>query len=141
MAGDVALAMLERDDLWLLQLRDDTPDILYPGHWGCFGGHLEPGETASDAIHRELVEEIAWRPRHPLHHWFSHHNGHRNVHLFRGTLDVPVQALTLQEGQDLRLVPRQQILNGAIWSDVVGEHRPVAPGLQIVLNRLNQELP
>ncbi|MGB1416767.1 MAG: NUDIX hydrolase [Synechococcus sp.] len=140
MAGDVALAMLQRDGLWLLQLRDDNPDILFPGHWGCFGGHLEPGETAGEAIRRELAEEIDWIPQQPLHAWFSHHNGRRNVHLFRGDLDVPLQALTLREGQDLRLIPLQQILSGTVWSDVVGDHRPVAPGLQIVLDRLSQEI-
>ena len=42
----VALAMLERDGQWLLRLRDDIDTIIYPGHWGLFGGHLDPGETA-----------------------------------------------------------------------------------------------
>ena len=54
----VALAMLERDGQWLLQLRDDIDTIIYPGHWGLFGGHLDPGETATDAVMRELREEI-----------------------------------------------------------------------------------
>ena len=39
----VALAMLEREGRWLLQLRDDIDSIIYPGHWGLFGGHLDPG--------------------------------------------------------------------------------------------------
>ncbi|MGB1417495.1 MAG: NUDIX hydrolase, partial [Synechococcus sp.] len=30
----VALAMLEREGRWLLQLRDDIDSIIYPGHWG-----------------------------------------------------------------------------------------------------------
>ena len=59
----VALAMLQREDQWLLQLRDDIDSIIYPGHWGLFGGHLDPGETASDAVHRELKEEIDWSIR------------------------------------------------------------------------------
>ena len=58
----VALAMLEREGRWLLQLRDDIDSIIYPGHWGLFGGHLEMGETASEAMHRELQEEINCHP-------------------------------------------------------------------------------
>ena len=38
----VALAMLQREGQWLLQLRDDIDSIIYPGHWGLFGGHLDP---------------------------------------------------------------------------------------------------
>ena len=139
MSGDVALAMLKRDNQWLMQLRDDRPDILYPGHWGLFGGHLEDDETPEDAIKRELLEEINWTPQHPLKHWFSHNNGRRTVHLFRGRLDVHLHELTLQEGQDLLLAPLEKILSGTLWSDVVAQNRPIAHGLQVVLDRLTQE--
>ena len=54
MSSAVALAMLKRDDRWLLQLRDDISTIIAPGHWGLFGGHLEPGETPAEAVQREL---------------------------------------------------------------------------------------
>ena len=53
-AVEVALAMLERDGCWLMQLRDDIPGIVAPGCWGLFGGHLDPGETAEQALQREL---------------------------------------------------------------------------------------
>ena len=71
MKREVALAVLERDGAWLLQLRDDLESILYPGHWGLFGGHLDAGETPSEAVHRELLEEINWEPTFPLEHWFT----------------------------------------------------------------------
>ena len=32
MPYEVALAMLQRNGLWLLQLRDDIESIIYPGH-------------------------------------------------------------------------------------------------------------
>ena len=139
MAGDVALAMLEQKGEWLLQLRDDSPDILYPGNWGLFGGHLENNETAIDAIYRELFEEINWTPTTKLQSWFQHNNGQRTVHLFRGKLDVPLRALRLQEGQDLRLASLKLIRTGYLWSDVVAEQRPVAPGVKVVIDRITHD--
>ena len=52
MAVEVALAMLQRDGRWLMQLRDEIPSIVAPGCWGLFGGHLDPGETPEQALRR-----------------------------------------------------------------------------------------
>ena len=41
-----------------MQLRDERPDIWYPGHWGCFGGSLDAGEEPLPALRRELREEL-----------------------------------------------------------------------------------
>ena len=62
MPVEVALAMLQRDGRWLMQLRDEIPNIVAPGCWGLFGGHLDPGETPEQALRRELLEEISWQP-------------------------------------------------------------------------------
>jgi 8-oxo-dGTP pyrophosphatase MutT (NUDIX family) len=48
---------------YLMQLRDDIPTIEAPGHWGLFGGGLEPGESFEDGLMRELAEELTFRPR------------------------------------------------------------------------------
>lgn len=41
----------------LLQQRGDVPYM--PGHWAAAAaGHVEPGETAYDAAHREALEEL-----------------------------------------------------------------------------------
>jgi 8-oxo-dGTP pyrophosphatase MutT (NUDIX family) len=56
---DAAAALLIREDgSYIMQLRDGMAGIFYPGHWGCFGGAVEPGETPVDALKRELREEI-----------------------------------------------------------------------------------
>ena len=139
MKNAVALAMLHREGRWLLQLRDDVDTIIYPGHWGLFGGHLEAGETPMEAVMRELNEEICWTPQSPPRHWFSNNNGTRMVHVFRGTLDVSIDALQLLEGQDLRLTSLEEMESGRVWSEHKKEERPVAPGLGIVIQRLLEE--
>ena len=136
MKREVVLAVLERGGEWLLQLRDDLETILYPGHWGLFGGHLAPGETPSQAVHRELLEEIKWIPATPLEHWFTNHNEFRVAHVFRGALTVPTEELMLLEGQDLKLTSISELRKGCIWSDRRCEMRPIAPGLDQVIERL-----
>jgi 8-oxo-dGTP pyrophosphatase MutT (NUDIX family) len=62
---DIASAVLiaEADGRYLLQLRDEIPGLHLSGHWGLFGGGLEPGETPEDAMRRELLEELGFAAR------------------------------------------------------------------------------
>ena len=41
-----------------MQLRDDKPDIIYPGHWACFGGAVRAGESPLETLRREVREEL-----------------------------------------------------------------------------------
>ena len=131
----VALAMLERQGHWLLQLRDDIPTIVAPGCWGLFGGHLDPGETPEQALRRELLEEIAWVAG-ELPRWFSDSNPQRRAHFFRASLTVPLEALHLLEGQDMVLASLEALRSGQIWSPRLGQRRPLAPSLQCAVARL-----
>ncbi len=54
----VAAILLLEDGRYIMQLRDVSPSIFYPDHWGCFGGAVEAGELPLDALRRELLEEI-----------------------------------------------------------------------------------
>jgi len=131
---EVALAMLERDGCWLMQLRDDIAGIVAPGCWGLFGGHLDPGETAEQALQRELLEEIGWQAE-QLQYVMNHRNSRRLAHVFRGRLAVPLAQLQLLEGQDMALVPPQDLLRGSIWSPGLQAYRPLAEGLAEVMER------
>src|SRR6516165_8236664 len=44
---------------YLMQLRDQKPNIFYPGHWGVFGGAMDPGESIRQGLRRELSEELS----------------------------------------------------------------------------------
>lgn len=58
----VAAIIVVRGQGYLMQYRDAIPGIFYPGHWGLFGGALEPGEDEVTALRRELEEELRLDP-------------------------------------------------------------------------------
>jgi len=135
MAVEVALAMLHQEGRWLMQLRDETPNIVALGCWGLFGGHLDPGETPEQALRRELLEEISWQPP-EVDLVMVHHIHRRTAHVFRGELSVPLEQLQLLEGQDLGLVSPEELLTGSIWSTKLAAHRPLADGLLEVMQEV-----
>ena len=55
---DSVAALISMGRRYLLQHREDRHDISYPNCWGLFGGACEAGETAADALQRELMEEL-----------------------------------------------------------------------------------
>lgn len=131
----VALAMLEREGGWLLQLRDDIEGIVHPGTWGLFGGHLDAGESPEQAIRRELQEEIGWRAE-ALPFWFEHCEERFIAYYFRASLTVPLGALALNEGQDMVLAGLDELGSGRIWSPRLRERRRLAPSLARAVQRL-----
>jgi 8-oxo-dGTP diphosphatase len=140
MAVEVALALLQRDGSWLMQLRDEIPSIVAPGCWGLFGGHLDPGETPEQGLRRELLEEISWQPP-ALELVMVHHIHRRTAHVFKAELSVPLEQLQLLEGQDMALVSSEDVLAGPIWSSNLGCHRPLADGLLEVMQHVLTKSP
>lgn len=122
---DAVAAILTVDDgRYLVQLRDDRPGVFYPGHWGLFGGAIEPGETPEAALRRELEEEIAFspvdlRPFTRMDFDFSPFDAGRCVRLFyEGMIEAArLPDLRLGEGQRMEAVHLPELLI----------ERPVAP--------------
>jgi len=112
----VALIVVDSAN-YLLQLRDQKPGIFYPGHWGLFGGALDPGETPDTALRRELFEELGFAPRDISYFTefafdFAPHGGRRVI---RRYYEVHVRSdevatMTLGEGADLRVFAADEIL-------------------------------
>lgn len=134
----VALAMLEREGRWLLQLRDDIEGIVHPGCWGLFGGHLDPGEHPAQAIRRELREEIGWQAQ-VLSFWFEHCDAQLTAHYFRASLTVPLADLELNEGQDMVLAGLDELRSGRVWSPRLQVRRGLAPSLERAVRRLGSK--
>jgi 8-oxo-dGTP diphosphatase len=119
---EVTLAVLHREGRFLLQLRDDFPHIIYPGVWGFFGGHIEPGESTDAGIRRELMEEISYVP--PNLQLFCEQSDEKvRRYFYQGELGVDVSELQLNEGQDMALCSVAEIRAGAKYSQKLGEVR------------------
>ena len=58
MTDCVAALIVDEDSRLCLQLRDERNDIFFPGLWGLFGGSVESNETPSEALCREIEEEL-----------------------------------------------------------------------------------
>lgn len=57
-----AQAILILDNKYIMQLRDDKPDIPSPGIWSLFGGMVNEGENPRKAVEREILEELSIIP-------------------------------------------------------------------------------
>lgn len=94
----------------LLQHRDDKPDIRWPGAWAIFGGHLEDDEDPEAGAIREIEEELGLKLEPPLalvHHEL--HPDNRQRSFYAAPLEVPFEALTLNEGQGMALLSREEL--------------------------------
>ena len=128
----VAIAILYHQNKFLLQLRDDIPGIIYPGHWGLFGGHIEPGETPDIAVKRELLEEIGYSP--PILSKFNCYSDSKVVrHVYHAPLTVELNAVVLSEGWDMDLLTPEQIKQGEHYSQKAAQVRPLTPPTQQIL--------
>lgn len=99
------------EDTFLLQLRDDNPNIANPNVWGFVGGGIEEGETPEEAIRRELREEIGIVPRHLTC------IGHTTDNKFRFIAyldDEEAEKLVLGEGQEIRFFRPEEVSDMAL---------------------------
>ena len=104
----VAAIIILDDGRYLMQLRDDKPEVFYPGHWGLFGGSVDEGEQPEAALRRELMEELNFQVGELQ--YFSQiefdlspfGGGHRYRMFYEVPLAVSrIDELRLGEGQDM----------------------------------------
>jgi 8-oxo-dGTP diphosphatase len=112
----------------LLQQRDNIPGLPFAGYWSMPGGKTEDGETADEAIHRELVEEIELDV--PLKLWKVYERPGPNLtvivqYVYTGEIDREVSCFAINEGQALRYVDSGKFLELPIaygFDELLGEY-------------------
>lgn len=129
---EVAIAIIEQDGKFLMQLRDDIPGIIHPGVWGLFGGHLEPGEKPEIGLQRELMEEINYAVD-TLRRFECYASDGVIRHTFYTPLLVAIDQLELKEGWDFGLLTPEDIRRGCCYSEQAGEERLIADIHQKIL--------
>ncbi|WP_149825443.1 NUDIX hydrolase [Streptomyces tailanensis] len=107
--GCVAVIVNSRREV-LLQLRDEKPDICWPGYWSLPGGGSEPGETPMDTVLRELKEETGITPDTIEEVTVAAYEpGKTAPHVFLGSWEGAARELVVGEGQKLRLTDVGQL--------------------------------
>jgi 8-oxo-dGTP pyrophosphatase MutT (NUDIX family) len=133
----VALIVVGADRRYLMQLRDQKAGIFYPGHWGLFGGAIDPGESPEITLRRELEEELQLRVGgmryfSEFEFDFAFCGRGRFIRRFYEVhvAESSLQALVLSEGVDMRAFAAHDLLNMrrivpfdafAIWLHVARE--------------------
>jgi 8-oxo-dGTP diphosphatase len=125
----VVVALLHKSfDSYLLQLRDFNSSIIYPGHWGAFGGALEEGESPKTAIFRELTEEIGYAPEVFSFFRQSYKDKDKlNIYVFYSEMKVSTSKLHLMEGTDMGMFTKEEILTKNLYSEKLGKAFPIVP--------------
>ena len=113
-----ALIVVGSGGHYLMQLRDQKPGIFYPGHWGLFGGAIDPGESPEISLRRELEEELRLRVS-GLRYFtefafdFAFCGRGRFIRRFYEVqvAESSLQGLVLGEGADMRAFAAHELLN------------------------------
>ena len=126
---NVSAIIVDPDGRYLMQLRDDLPHVLYPGHWGLFGGGAEPGETPAVGFAREMMEELEYAPAAPRRFTDIYYRSpldprrlRRKIFYICEVTGTDLAAMVQHEGADRRLFEMPDLLRQpkTIPSDIFG---------------------
>ena len=126
----IAHAILLVEGKYVLQLRDNNPDIAVPGMWSLFGGSLEEGEDHRSGIIRELKEELNLTISQIRHLWdFKKNEGQlkikKHFYFYESDITELWGSHILLEGQDINCFSYTQLqtLNiPPLIQDVLSQH-------------------
>lgn len=106
--------LVDRQGRVLMQLRDDDPKIMFPGHWGLTGGAAHPDETPEQAARREVEEEtgVALERFEPFRAYYFSESGagkksattrtDYELYLFHAPCETAAEEMVCGEGRGLR---------------------------------------
>jgi 8-oxo-dGTP diphosphatase len=111
---EIAAIILENDKgEFLLYLRDNKPDIPFPGYWDLIGGHVEEGETPEEGLIREVKEELDIDLKeYTFYKKYECLTGdaYENIkYIYYGKINLPIEEITLLEGVRPQYFSRSEI--------------------------------
>jgi 8-oxo-dGTP pyrophosphatase MutT (NUDIX family) len=125
--------LVDRQGRVLMQLRDDDPSIMFPGHWGLTGGASLPGETPEQTARREVAEEtgLTLERVDPFRGYYFHETApgkkaatqrvDYELYLFHAPCETPVEEMVCGEGRGLRFFGPDEVAG----IDIAYNHREV----------------
>jgi hypothetical protein len=101
------IVLFNKKKEFLLQLRDDNPDLIHHGEWVLFGGGIDLGENLIKGLERELSEELPDCSIKDIqficeeNYFFKKYNLKCHVKLFGGKIEEEIEYINkkLTEGQ------------------------------------------
>ncbi|HNX16535.1 MAG TPA: 8-oxo-dGTP diphosphatase [Bacilli bacterium] len=113
---ETVLCYLERDDHFLLLLRNKRKNDINHGKWIGVGGHIEKGETPEEAIKREVKEEtnldlLNYQKRGVI--LFKNEDKIEKMHVY-SSKDFAGELSDCDEGE-LKWIKKEEIVNLSLW--------------------------
>lgn len=111
-----AHAILLLKGKYILQLREDKPNIIAPGQWSLFGGLIQVGETPIQSVTREIFEELSIQPFHYDFLWHIDYMGEYEKEMtrswfFEADVSMVWPEHILKEGQALGAFEYKETMN------------------------------
>ena len=103
------IILLNSENKVLLILRDNKTSIPYPNMWDIPGGQIEEGETPEEAIRREMMEELGIKDLGKIELFNIYRSDNLTDYLFWKKINLDVNEIDLQEGQDIKYFKLGQI--------------------------------
>ena len=103
------IILLNSENKVLLILRDNKTSIPYPNMWDVPGGQIEEGETPDEAIRREMMEELGIKDLGKIELFNIYRSDNLTDYLFWKKINLDVNEIDLQEGQDIKYFKLGQI--------------------------------
>ena len=108
MIGTGIILLNSNNDVLLL-LRDDKVDIPFPNMWDIPGGKVENGETAENAIRREMMEELELQNLGDINLFKIFTSENLTDYIFWKRLNLNPAEIDLREGQRIEYFSLEKV--------------------------------
>jgi len=110
MKKEVSVILQDENEKILLQLREDSPGVNFPGKWGLFGGGVESDETPKQAACREIREELGIDLEQIDYIGVYHFEKAREDFLYVSQRPIEPDDILLKEGKDFDFFTPKKIM-------------------------------